>query len=542
MSTPAELGVATPAPAWVLHSPLSPLSPISPIYPDGVMTPLWVAKHQNHIPAVLISFFTFKSDPNMDSLHDNQLKTEVNNIKTIIAQSEYKIRHVVVLLSERTILEAPEIEDRLSNIKRATGLDPKNSLFFLPPNTSRIEISSFVTSVLTILQPICVEYYRDLTKHARRKKGRGQTPSPTVPPTRGTSQTLALHGWGIRYEFKLGIFAEFRQEMDAASRHYTVALDALLGSDGIFETTAAWSPRWDETRLLADTLVIRIIRCMLWNNAPTSAVQLWVSYRSRMRGIVDRRGKGSANYGWRAWETRIARVMAQLIQRAHLPIFAASEPSRTTDGLLEAGKMIYAPAEKAFPIGERLPPWHLLHHPGYWLRLAAQQAGERRFLAMRMPEEDRSPPGRSPVHVASRSGQYDTYLCPEPYLEYSLGGDDGFDHSQDIVECLNAAVGEFNSRGQRRFVDKLELDVGRELMAAGRYVDAVSVLQPLWEGMMWRKERWWYLASEVTSKLYQSALRAGNADMVVATAWELQGDGNSSALCACSTSRFMLTA
>ncbi len=490
------------------------------------MTPMWIAKHQHDVPAVYISFFEFRSDPSRNTIHDNKLKSEINGIKAALVRSEYKTRHVVVLLSDKTILEAPEIEERLSTIKRATGLDPKNSLFFLPPNISRVEVSSFVTSVLSALQPVCIEYYRDLTKHARRKKGRGTIPAPTLPPTRGTSQTLSQLGWSLRYDFKLGVFAEFRQEMDAASRHYTFALDALLGPDGIFETTAGWSPRWDETRLLADTLALRSLRCLLWTNQTTSAVQLWVNFRNRMRDLVDRRGKGSDSYGWKAWESRMAKMMAQAVQRAELPVFAASEPVKVGEVLTERENATYAPPEKAFPIGERLQPWHLLHHPGYWLRLSARYTIERRLLAKNIPEEDRFPPGelaRSPL--ASRHGRYDTYLCPEPHIEMPVQGDQGFDHAHEVIETLNHSVGHFYPRGQQRFVDKLELDVGKELLRCGRYGEAVSVLQPLWEGMIWRKERWWNLAREVTIALYHSALYVQNAQVVVATAWELLGKG-----------------
>lgn len=40
------------------------------------MAPSWVAKHQDYIPSVFISFFDFGTDPITNSLHDNQLKTE----------------------------------------------------------------------------------------------------------------------------------------------------------------------------------------------------------------------------------------------------------------------------------------------------------------------------------------------------------------------------------------------------------------------------------------------------------------------------------
>ncbi|GME25466.1 hypothetical protein GTA08_BOTSDO03296 [Neofusicoccum parvum] len=146
--SPDETPPGTPPPSnghrWVLHSPISPLSPGSPAFPDGVMSPLWVAKHQNHIPSVFISFFDFTSEPGRDSLNDNQLKAEINRIKAIFHASSYKTHYAVVLMSDRSIFEAPDIEERLANIRRTTGLDPKNALFFLPANTSRAELSAFV--------------------------------------------------------------------------------------------------------------------------------------------------------------------------------------------------------------------------------------------------------------------------------------------------------------------------------------------------------------------------------------------------------------
>ncbi|KAF2189658.1 hypothetical protein K469DRAFT_736937 [Zopfia rhizophila CBS 207.26] len=520
---PPGTSTSAPTSSWILHSPISPLSPRSSIFPDGVMAPTWVAKHQHYVPSVFVSFFAFTSDPNRNSLHDNQLKTEINKIKGQIQKSDYRTRYVVVLLSDKTILEAPDIEDRLSTIRRATGLDPKNSLFFLPPNTSQVELRSFVLSVLSTLQLVCVEYYRDLTKHARRKKGRGHVPPPTAPPTRGTSQTLSNPGWGVRYDFKLGVFAEFRQEMDAAQRHYNIALDALFGPDGIFETTANWSPRWDEIRLLADAIALRHIRCQLWNNYPTSAVQSWVKYKSRLRDLLDRRSKGTSNYGWEAWESRWAKIMAQLLQRAELPVFSISQPITEADPLIDGINHLFSPPEKQFPIGERLPPWELLHHAGYWYKVSAVHAKRRMILAREIPEEDRTPPGMSPAtKVSNRHQIYDHFLVPEPHMENPVQGTTGgFDHWKDIVEKLNQAIVEFQARGQLRKVEQLQLDVARTLLHVKRYDDAFKVLRPLWEGMSWRGERWWDLASEVVWALHECALRLRDPETYVATEWEL---------------------
>jgi hypothetical protein len=487
------------------------------------MAPSWVAKHQHYVPSVYISFFDFTTDPITNSLHDNQLKTEINKIKSQIQKSEYRTRFVVVLLSNKTILEAPEIEERLAVVRRATGLDPKNSLFFLPPNTSKVELGAFVTSILTTLQPICIEYYRDLTKHARRKKGRGTIPPPTAPPTRGTSQTLSYPGWGVRYDFKLGVLAEFRQEMDAAQRHYGIAMDGLFGSEGLFETTASWSPRWDEIRLLADIVALRHIRCQLWNNYPTSAAQTWLRYRLRLRDVLDRRGKGTTNYGWQAWESRWAQVMAEIIQRTELPAFSIKKLQSGTHLPVDGGNPVYTLPEKQFPVGERLPPWELLHHAGYWHKMSGDHAKRRYILARDMPEEDRIPPGMSPAtKVSNRNQIYDQYLVPQPHEEYPVPGvGGGFEHWRDISAKMNAAIAEFRARGQDRKVDQLQLEVARTLLHVKRFDDAFKVLQPLWKTMAWRKEGWYNLASEVIWAIHECALRVQDRETYVATEWEL---------------------
>jgi trafficking protein particle complex subunit 11 len=498
----------------MLHSPLSPLSLGSALFPDGIMTPTWIAKHQEYVPACIVLFFTFTSDSMRNSVNDNQLKNEINSIKSMLQKSDYKSRFTVILIGDDAALKSSDMDDRLMNIRRGTGLDPKVSLFFIPPKASRSEVAASVQAVLTALRPICVEYYRDLTKHARRKKGRSTIPAPTVPSSTGASQPLSSQGWGVRYDFKLGVFAEFRQEMDAAGRHYGFALDSILGADGIFETMANWSPRWNETRLLADCIALRSLRCMLWNNQPSSAVQAWALYRTRMRAVMDRKGKGSSTYGWEAWESRWAKLMAELVQRSELPVFALTSQ--------EEGHAIFALPEKSFSIGERLPPWYLLHHAGYWLKLAAVHAVRRRELAEAIPDEDRISPEQVPAsEIMLRNRNYDNYLVPEPHLEYPLAGTRGYDHCDAIVELLNQASHEFFKTDQQRLVDQLHLNAGQELLRSNRPSEALAVLLPVWEGMSWRTSGWWDLISETVWALNEAAERCQDSDILVKTGWDL---------------------
>ena len=498
-----------PTPRPILHSALSPLSPGSSVFPDGLIDSRWVEKHQELVPSAFILFYAFTSDPTLATLQDNQLKSDINSIKSILIQAGYKSRLIVALLSEKSIIQSPDVEERLVNIRKATGLDSKTSLFFLPPQSSAVELQAFVETIISTIYPLCIEYYRDLSKHSRRKRNRGIVPPPTAPPTSGTSQTLSSQGWNVRYDFKLGVFAEFRQEMDAAVRSYESGYEGLLGPD-VLETIASWSPRWNEARLLADVFAIRILRCLLWNSNSTAAVRRWQLHRYRMRDFVDRRGKGSSTYGWEAWEARWATVMAEIIKKVSMAEFST------------ANSVIYLPAEKAIPIGERIQPWEYLQHPGYWFRSAAKHLIARRALALAIPDEDRSPPGSSPAsQIASKAYTYDTYLCPEPHAENPLPGYEGIDHSALIIHSLSKAIAEFEHRKQHRIAQELKLLSANESMRREAWDDAIRILRPLWQKMTYRKEAWWGAAEEVGWALRNAASHVGDGGSIVAVDWEL---------------------
>ena len=305
-----------PAPR-ALHSPISPLSPSSPLFADGIMTSLWFTKHQLLLPAALVVFFTFVVDPNRAALQDSRLKNEINAIKSAVVASGYKTRFITVLVADSDIVEQTAAE-RVAILRRLTALDGK-TLFYLPGYTTQVELRAFVGNLLSVLHPACVEYYRDLSKHARRKRNRGAAPAPTVRPPDGCP-ILSSPGWTVRYETKLGTFAEFRQEMDAAGRSYEVAYEALLESD-LLDTPDFQSSRFQEGRMLADVLALRILRCLLWTGQTTSAVQSWMNHRSRIRDLIYSKSEAASSYGWHAWDARWTTLMAELVGKVDLPVF-----------------------------------------------------------------------------------------------------------------------------------------------------------------------------------------------------------------------------
>ncbi|KAL4905705.1 hypothetical protein BDW74DRAFT_177411 [Aspergillus multicolor] len=502
----------------VLHSPISPLTPSSPTFPDCIMTPLWAARHQDLVPAAVINFFPFCLDSNMSSLRDNQLKIEINGLKKEWSSSGYKTRFVVVLVSEEPIgNDMGDFDDRVLGIRRATNLEQK-MLFVLPPGVSPEELAEITRSLFSILQPLLMEYYRDLSKHARRKRNRSSIPPPTAPPTSGTSQTLSLQGWNTRYEFKMGVFAEFRQEIDAALKNYESAYETLFGQE-VFENIAGWDPKFNDARLLSDALAIRIIRCLLYTGHTTSAVRFWVTHRSRSQDILNRRGKGTRNYGWEAWEARWSSVMAQLIHQVGIPQLI---PTGVAQNQFNEHNTIFVPHEKTYPLPNEVTPWEQLHHEGYWLYRSARHTMYRRVLAEQIPAEDRTRPGQSPAsQIASKAYLYDTYLAPETHVETAGPENGGFDHSTLILDALKAALVEFSKRNQVRMTERLSLEIAEEYMRSGSWLEAYETLYPLWPVLTWRRSGWWHLIDKIAWALRECALRVQDSETILKVDWEL---------------------
>ncbi|KAG5925557.1 hypothetical protein E4U42_004182 [Claviceps africana] len=483
-----------------LHSPFSPLSHVSPLYPDGLIDSLWVKKHQELVPSVFVCFYKLN--------HDNRLKADVSQIKATFARYGFRTRVAIVLFGDEdsgTAELTDDVQDRLEAIRRGAALDPK-SIFYIPTQETPAELKRVIDNILAILYSNAIEYYRDLGRRARKKRARGVAPLPTIRPTSGTSHTLSLPDWNFRYDFKTAVFAEFRQELDAAMRSFEQAYEIILGQD-VLDVIPNWSPRWDEGRRLADIVSIRCLRLHLWMGHTSLAVRRWQTHRDRIGDFVDRLGRGTNTYSWQAWEARWATVMAHLIEKVEVP------------GLVPASMTIFLPPEKAV-LGERLQPWELLHHTGYWYRIAARHLAARRTLARMMPSEHRQAPDSS--SATSSAGNYDTYMCPPPHEEYPLDpGQGGVNHARLIIDCLTTSRSQFQARKQLRIASELSLECAKEMASLGSWEEVAAVLRPVWDDMSFRSDNWLDIAEDLCWLLRKAAKKSGQAHLVVAVDWEL---------------------
>lgn len=467
-------------------------------------------KHQTRLPCLFIAFLAFTADPKSASLQDNRLKSEISNIRTALGVANYKTKLVVVLVGCDSIAPA-ELDDRFSNVRRSSGLDTK-SIHFLPHDASPTEVLEFVRSTLSSLHPTCLEYYRELSKHVRRKRNRNIVPQPTVMPL--NSPILPLAAWTVRYEFKLGVLAEFRQEMDAACRNYEAAYEALFSPE-VIDAAPQGSLRFTEARLLADVIAFRTIRCLLWNDQITIAVRSWSAHRERVKDLLQRRGRGTESYAWQAWQSTWTKAMADLLSKCRVPVLY---PINRIDN---TPLPVFARLENSLAPGERITPWEQLHHQGYWLHLSSTATAARRSYAVQ-GSDNIEPLSKSLALPAmpSKGDAHDNRLALGPYSEAPVPRMASSTYGHEIITTLNAAIEHFTERGQLRKSDLLKFEQAIEYVAMESWADAIRILQSLWETQSWRDAGWWQLLQRVAWLMLDCLSNLRNLDLEIRVLWE----------------------
>lgn len=286
--------------ATSLHSPISPLSPGSPLHPDGIMNPVFIKKHRDMLPSVFVLVLRLWEPPPQppttegapssaaaeERTQDQQLVQDIVDRKRQTAERGIKL--AVVLLVSQQLYDTSnattgDLDYRLGLIRRASGLDSRGSLFVVTSGLPMPQIHAFVASLKSQLFEAAVDYYREHGRRARRKRGRVGTISmssarPLTAASSGATATasrtassgvvpaapLGPPGWTVRYDYKLAVFAECRQELPVALKHYEDAYATLMEmfAANASNANAATSllprtKRFNEAKVLIDTICLK---------------------------------------------------------------------------------------------------------------------------------------------------------------------------------------------------------------------------------------------------------------------------------------------
>ncbi|KAK9485565.1 Gryzun, putative trafficking through golgi-domain-containing protein [Lipomyces starkeyi] len=448
------------------HSPLSPLSPESPSFPDGIISQFWLRKYRNSLPAVFVSFheiFTESEGTKSRSSHDNDLIKELNDLKKQF--SERNVKFVAVVVSRRSILQSIDLNERISYLRKHTGLDAKSGLFFLPP-CSPLEIQTFAKELKQALYPIALDFYSTLLKHARRKRGRnGGSQSPPV----SNGHQLSPAGWNIRYEFKQAVFAEYRQENDVAIKLYGIAYESLLE---YFDSISIGSARWNEARMILDTMAFKILKCNLYQCQPVMAQKVFNVHIESVTALVEKKFSTTDTYSYFAWKAQQYWLLAQLLDLVPEDISPRSVPFTGVNTTV---------------VGPDFPSANVLHHSGFQYLGAAGLTIERSRRARDSVLEP-----------------LDLYLVPPPEQEKY------FDHSGLVLSLLETAYARFNKGdgSQTRMQAYIAHEIAQIHFKEGNYVDALKYFHL--SETEYRREKWYTILGSMISEAITAARRCGN--------------------------------
>ncbi|KAH9473102.1 hypothetical protein Pst134EA_000182 [Puccinia striiformis f. sp. tritici] len=442
----------------VSHSPLSPLSQTSPLFPDGIMTPIWIRKHRDMIPSVFVLTLRLWEPPQSSSRstqadeHPHRPECEKYDLGLIQDITERKkttiergIKLAVIILTSRYMLDNPQLDTRLSYIRKKSSLDTRASLFVLSPVPAH-DVVNFVHTLKAELYESTIDYYREHSRRVRRKRSRSssnafsqstsyhQAGQPVITP-------LGAQGWSVRRDYKLATFAEFRQEYEVAIKSYEDCWEGLLQ---MFNSTAVLPPRtkrWAEAKVLIDCINFKISKLYLYLNEPTRAMYQFNKHIHKFRELCNGWGIGDETYEFWAWLSKQYTVLGDLVDigcrngmrlpNLCPPPILVNDKSTTGSPVLPESRLVGGGAVNLTGV---------LVHPGFYYYYGAQCAFERRskFKISEAAEEEM----RSIAEAKGESGTFQASLA--------LAHERKINHGELIISLYTKAYEIFKTVGSNR--------------------------------------------------------------------------------------------
>ncbi|CAG8498132.1 7467_t:CDS:10 [Ambispora gerdemannii] len=538
-SSPTAPHLTMPVP----HSPLSPLTPGSPLHPDGLISPIWIRKHRENVPAVAVGFYELwdwsslstitggisvgqiserldekgggngvsssmhepsDTSDNTEKERDGQLAAEISERRKTIQDRGIKFAAVVILKQQH--IDDPTIEERISFIRKACGLEQKNS-FFVLSSTFQGELQNFVINLQKSLYEVALGYYRELGK--RIKKKRSKLPPASVgfvPPSSDqlpnmTPQPLGIQGWMIRYDYKMATFAEFRQEIDTAIKYYESAYTLLLD---MFAPTSSITPgapgfpirtkRWAEAK---------ICKLNLYLDASSAATGQLNRHIAAFQKLSNTWGIGEDTFEYWAWLTKQYRVFGDLLEIATRSGFKINYPvaySNNSNSTTSDYRYGYGGGRNAW-----VNPKMVLQHAGFYYRFAATCTSERkkRFQS---------------INKLIRESKDTSKLPPAQILE----AEGNIDHSTLTIELLTKSYEQFKKYKSGRMTLHLASEIASTYFESGKYEMALKFFERI--AKTYRKEIWHSILESILRLSLKCARDLGAWENVVEYLIELLSD------------------
>ncbi|XP_024534781.1 trafficking protein particle complex subunit 11, partial [Selaginella moellendorffii] len=174
--------------------------------PAGVLKADWMHKHRTKVPAVLAVLFD-REQVNGDPAQWMEVCSHLDNVRNVIRGRNTKL---VVAIVQPT-LHGEINDDRTAALRKRAELDNKCCMTFISHDPTELKRS--LARLGSILGELANLYYKE---QSRRVKAR-------LDKKNWTATEIA-----VRFNFKMGYYAEFRRDWVTALRFYETAYTLLL--------------------------------------------------------------------------------------------------------------------------------------------------------------------------------------------------------------------------------------------------------------------------------------------------------------------------
>ncbi|ORX60381.1 hypothetical protein DM01DRAFT_1380727 [Hesseltinella vesiculosa] len=444
------------------HSALSPRTPESPLHPDGLFTPLWIQKHQALPCAVVGCYSLWDAHPATgqprretgplgshqpinpaEREHDTALAHELNEKRKLF--QDKGIKFAVVMLMSRYQVDDPAVDERCTFIRKQSGLENRISFFTLAPGSVH-ELQEFVNTLYRTLFSTITQYYSNLIKRIRKRRGRISSYS-SYTNNDASGAALTDSDWALRYDLKIAFLHEFRQDTEATLKSFEQVYAALVDylAPGETPILAVHGHRWVEARQLADCLNIKIYRMHLYLNDSASALAQLNGHLHMFQSYSSSWGMGDTSFEYWLWLSNQYRLFAESIDIAIQHGFTIRVP-------LPVDQVMSPPSLASMAGG--CNPGAILQHPGFYYHLAAMccAEGRRRLL-------DANPEADQPTDYATMS-----------------------------IELLTKSYEQFKQYHNSRMTLYLAAEIAGTYYETGKFEMALKFFERI--GKTYRKERW----------------------------------------------------
>ncbi|KAI7879688.1 hypothetical protein K492DRAFT_216972 [Lichtheimia hyalospora FSU 10163] len=510
------------------HSNLSPLSTESPLHPDGCMTPLWVKK-QLETPSVVVGFYDLwdwgnehggasrpKRETGPLASHilidpterekDTALAQEINDRSISKIKGSDSLRpsflnvNILVCIHmdglDNTI-DDPAVEERLSMIRKQSGLDNRQSFFTVAPGTQH-DMQEFANGLYRSLYEPAIQYYNNRIKKVRKKRAKLPPPATSARQPLGDSnepQPLSIQGWMLRYDYKAAFFQEMRQDVDGATKSYesayTLVADMLAPKSSITPGQTGLplrGKRWHEARTLIDCISFKICSFYLYMNEPVAALGQFNGHLHMMQTYCTTWGMGEQSFEYWTWLSKQYRIFADIVDAAVQHGFKIPIPTA------------YMMNQPTGNTADGCNPGAILQHPGFYYHLAAMCCAERR---RRFLEVDKSEDAKD------SNTAWGALVSAERQV----------DHSALTIDLLTKSYEQFKKYRNTRMTLYLAAEIAGTYYETGKYEMALKFFERI--GKTYRKEQWHMVLASILRWSLRCAKEMGSWERAVECLVEL---------------------